>query len=335
MKVNNYSTVEEFLSDESFVSFIQTGNEKSWAEWSSLLNEHPEKKEVAEKAAAIIKLLRMKESPVTDQALNVAEMRLRQSINEKKQGKIIPMRRRFLYWSAAAVVVISLAVAMNYIFYSQPKIKEVASNYGEIKKDKLPDGTEIILNANSNITLGKNWKEGSPREVWVKGEVFFHVKKTSHRDKFIVHTNAFDIEVTGTSFNVINEEDKSSVILKEGSVKIHRNGLDDIIMKPGDFVQFANNGLEKKKIVKDDYLAWTQNKLVFDNTNIADVAGMIHDHYGIEVRISGDNIEQKTITGIMPNDNLQVLLDALEATQEFTIKREPHLIIIENKIINQ
>jgi ferric-dicitrate binding protein FerR (iron transport regulator) len=48
-----------------------------------------------------------------------------------------------------------------------------------------------------------------------------------------VHTDAFDIEVTGTSFNVVNRNGVSTVILKEGSVKIHRPGAAELVMVPG------------------------------------------------------------------------------------------------------
>jgi ferric-dicitrate binding protein FerR (iron transport regulator) len=134
-----------------------------------------------------------------------------------------------------------------------------------------------------------------------------------------VHTDAFDIEVTGTSFNVINNNGKSSVILKEGSVKIHRTGEAEIVMKPGDFVEFSNDQIQKKTVTKQDYIAWTDNKLVFDNTPLTDVAKTIKEHYGVEVNLEGDNIAAERITGIMPNDNLDVLLEALNATQEIKV----------------
>jgi ferric-dicitrate binding protein FerR (iron transport regulator) len=146
-----------------------------------------------------------------------------------------------------------------------------------------------------------------------------------------VHTDAFDIEVTGTSFNVKNMNGKSSIILKEGSVIIHRKGEPDIKMKPGDYVAFNDNQIQKKVVTKDDYLIWTQNKLVFDNTSLSEVAKIITEHYGVKVKLQGENIEQKTISGIMPNDNLDVLISSLEATQEFSIKRSEDVLTINNK----
>jgi ferric-dicitrate binding protein FerR (iron transport regulator) len=331
MKENSYNNVEDFINDPSFVSFVFKTNEKNIAEWQDWLFAHPHKKELAEESANILRLFQIKEKPVSNHQLSAAELRLRAAMDaESRSSKIIGIRKKIFYWSAAAVVLISLAFGLTFLFPGHQEKYDLATNYGQVKKDKLPDGTEVILNAHSHIILGKKWEEGSSREVWMKGEAFFHVKKTAHHDKFIVHTDAFDIEVTGTSFNVINNEHKSSVVLKEGSVKIHRPGEPDILMKPGDAVEFANSQIKKKKIVKDDYLAWTNNKLVFDNTSLTEVARTIESHYGINVKLQGDGIEGKTITGIMPNDNLDVLLDAMEATQEFDIQKDKDLITITN-----
>ena len=328
---NNYNTVEDFLNDESFISFFYATNNKNNVAWNDWLNNHPEKKQLADKAFVFLKAIQLKESPVSDEQLDRAETKIRMMINgSQKSARIIPFGRKAWYWSAAVVLVL-LAFGLTFLFQGHSKTIQLATNYGQVKRDKLPDGTEVILNANTNLVLGKSWVEGNAREVWVKGEAFFHVKKTSQHDKFIVHTSAFDIEVTGTSFNVINENGKSSVVLKEGSVKIHRPGEPEILMRPGDLVEFANNQIEKKRAVKEDYLAWTYNKLVFDNTKMSAVANIITEHYGIDVKLEGDSIEEKTVTGIMPNDNLDVLLEALDATQEFVIKRTNNTIVIINK----
>lgn len=326
---NNYSQVEDFLSDESFVSWVYEINSKDVQEWDLWMDEKPGNIEIAKEAVTILNLLKIKETVVSKEKIDKEETKLRFAIKDKSQSaKVIKFRRkRFWYWSAAAAIIISLG--LGAFFYSHSSIKsQYATNYGEIEKNVLPDGTEVILNANSKLIFNEKWREGRDREVWIKGEAFFHVKKTPEHNRFIVHTDAFDIEVTGTSFNVINEDGKSSVILKEGSVKIHRTGENDILMKPGDVVVYNDHQIEKKKVQKQDYLAWTDNKLVFDNTPISEVAKTIAKHYGIEVNLGDDDIGKKTITGIMPNDNLDVLLQSLNATQEFKVLRTNNSITI-------
>ena len=68
-----------------------------------------------------------------------------------------------------------------------------------------------------------------------------------------------------------------------------------------------------------------------DHSAVKEAAEIIKQHYGLEVKLMDENLSGKTITGIMPNDNLDVLLQSLEATQEFTIKRIDNVITIANK----
>lgn len=326
---DNCTTVEDFLSDESFVSWVNSNEDNDESGWSNWLSANPSKEVIANEAMNILKLIQIKNFSVSREQIDAAEIRLRDAIKiESTPVRVIHInRRRIWYWSAAAIIVFSIALSF-FPFFNKSEKLELATHYGEIKKNKLPDGTQVILNANSTLTFGNKWKEGKDREVWVKGEAFFHVKKTPEHSKFIVHTDAFDIEVTGTSFNVINEDGNSSIVLKEGSVKIHRTGEKEILMKPGDVVEYNNHLIEKKETGKQDYMAWTEKKLVFNNTSISEVANIIKKHYGIEVELAEDNMADKTVTGIMPNDNLDVLLQSLNATQEFKVLKNGDSILI-------
>ena len=330
----NFNHAEDLISSDSFVSWVYKTDEKHIAQWDLWLLQNPDKKAMAEEAADLLRHLQITESPVNEQQAAAAQARLANAIaleNGNGKGLVIGISRKKIWYAAAAVLLIGvLAISFNFLINKNDK-PQFATNYGQIKQDKLPDGTEIFLNANSKLTYPKIWKEGTDREVWIRGEAFFHVKKTLQHNKFIVHTDAFDIEVTGTSFDVINRDGKSSIILKEGSVKIHRPGQPELLMKPGDAVEFLNEQIQKKMVTKQDYLAWTESKLVFDNTPLKEAAEIIKQHYGLEVKLMDENLYAKTITGIMPNDNLDVLLQSLEATQEFTIKRIDNVITIANK----
>lgn len=73
---------------------------------------------------------------------------------------------------------------------------------------------------------------------------------------------------------------------------------------------------------------------MFDNTSLKEVADIITAHYGVEVKLQGNGLADKTITGIMPNDSLEILLQSLEATQDYTIQRTKNTITITNKVNN-
>ncbi len=327
----NFNSLEDFLEDKSFRNWAFNENEADIVFWNSWISENPDKADMVETAAAFFRLLRQGESlPGVDQVKHASE-RLQAALEAQKT-----VRFRFSYkiWgriAASVLAILSLGLVFKYLIQNGQPYEKVATNYGQISQHILPDSSEVMLNANSNLKYKNNWKDAGKREVWVEGEAFFHVRKTATRSKFIVHTDAFDIEVTGTSFDVTNKAGKSSIILKEGSVKIHRPGQPDIAMVPGDFIVWSNNKIQKETVGKNDYLAWTENKLVFEKTPLAKVAEKIREHYGVEVKIEGTGAAEKLITGIMPNNNLTVLLQALEATQEYTITKNNREITITTK----
>lgn len=324
---------DDYINDKSFLSWVYGSNESDVQKWEKWIQNNPDKEALVNEIADVLRLSEFKEKEVSKEQLSKAEARLRAAMEASAPpAKVVNIKRKRVWYSVAAILVVCLAVGLTYFLQTRPVTSEqIASNYGKVLKNELPDGTEVILNANSKLTLGKTWQEGKTREVWVKGEVFFHVRKTPTHDKFIVHTDAFDIEVTGTSFNVKNKDGKSSIILKQGSVIIHRKGEPDIKMKPGDYVAFENNQIQKTTVTKDDYLLWTQNKLVFDDTPLSSVANTIKEHYGVEVQLVGDSVRNITISGILPNNNLDVLIASLEALQEFNISRTDDAIIISGK----
>jgi ferric-dicitrate binding protein FerR (iron transport regulator) len=140
-----------------------------------------------------------------------------------------------------------------------------------------------------------------------------------------------DIIVTGTEFNVVNRDDESSVLLTEGSVTVKTREGKEILMKPGDFVKIENNIASKKPADQEKVLAWKQSKLVFDNTSMDEVAAIISRYYGVKVNFSDSAIRKKKIGGgVMPNDNLDVLIQSLEATGEFRISKTGNELLISN-----
>jgi len=78
----------------------------------------------------------------------------------------------------------------------------------------------------------------------------------------------------------------------------------------------------------DSALAWKEHRLMLDNTSIRQLAGIIHEQYGIQVRLDDEATADRRISGILPNNNLDVLLQALEATMDFEVDRQGDSITI-------
>jgi transmembrane sensor len=325
-------TIEELISDESFLSWYFKTDPQAEAAWNNRIANNPKQKKLVDEAVQLLQNVVVKEQPVDVQRLKLAEFKLIQSIGSgeaaQPAAKVVSMNRRKIKWWAAAAIFFLTSVGVWQYFRTTGKLV-IQTAYGETRQQVLPDGSTVMLNANTTLDY-RNWKEGTDREVWVKGEAFFHVKKTAQKNRFIVHTGHFDVVVTGTQFNVINRDNKNNVLLKEGSVIVKRDEQ-EVPMVPGEYVEFNNKAIQKKEINHAPVLAWTEHKFFFDNTPMREVASLITEFYGLKVTLADESVAAKPITGIISNDNLDVFLQALEALAEFDVEKSDKEILIRRK----
>jgi ferric-dicitrate binding protein FerR (iron transport regulator) len=308
----NFKQVEDIMEDQDFLAWHFKESDKAVNEWEQWLEDNREQQPLVEEAIYLMRHLPTQLSAVEEVKTEQQLRKLNERINEL-ETTVVPMRssRRRWWMSAAAAVLLAGA---GFIFYSslQHKKTQVNTTYGELRSNQLPDGSTMILNANSKAELSSGWEEGKDREVWLDGEAFFKVKKTASRNRFIVHTGQLDVIVTGTQFNVMHRNNKTTVLLTEGSVLIQTPDGKTLSMKPGDFIALEDKVVERQTVHEDDVLAWKENRLSFNATPLKDVANIITDHYGIKVTMEDEKVGSTLINGIMPNDNLDVLLKGIE-----------------------
>ena len=323
-----FTEPEELLAEESFYNGYLKGDEAAIAQWDSWIKQRPENEALAKEAVLLLKNLRLQEGTIPAAQVEMAYSRLQENIrvDGNRPGKLVGLRTRRWGMIAAAVVILAVA-GVGLLKYNGFFAPTAETQYGQIKEQRLPDGSEVTLNAHSKISYFEGWQEGKDREVWINGEAFFHVKKTPQKSRFVVHTCCFDIIVTGTRFNVLNRDGITNVLLQEGSVTVRTQEGKEIYMKPGDFVEVNGNGLGIKAADPGPIVAWKDKKMVFDKTPMREAAHMIETHYGVQV-VLADSVASQKITGIMVNDNLDVLLSALEYTKDFKVERNGNTITI-------
>jgi ferric-dicitrate binding protein FerR (iron transport regulator) len=331
-----YIGVEDLLLDETFLSWYFRTDDRCIRQWEAWMAADPQHRVRARQAVAFLRSLTLDEKSIPEEQITQSESRLLAAIREAGQRVAVsqdpqagtgevgrPLRigtgRRV--WIAAATTI--LVAAGLYTILGLPHTPPaVHTAYGEIKENRLPDGSSVVVNADSKLTFSPGWKDGKDREVWLTGEAFFHVAKTPLKSRFIVHLNHFDVIVTGTQFNAVNRGQKANVMLKEGSVILHTDQGKELKMAPGDFVEYRNTGLQKKTARVDSVLAWKEHKLIFYGTPLRKLVEVIEEDYGVKVVLKGDSVGEKPIYGILSNDNLDVLLEALKATGDFGVERQ-------------
>ena len=306
------NSIEDLISDDSFLAWYFKTDPQAVDNWNNRIANDPGQRKLVDEAVQLLQRITIKEEPVDAQRLKIAQERLAKATyltNDSQQATpVVSMRsRRTKWWAAAAIIFLTSLGIWQYIRTTGKLVMQTA--FGETRQEVLPDGSQVMLNANTTLNY-RNWKAGTDREVWVNGEAFFHVKKTAQKTRFIVHTGHFDVVVTGTQFNVINRNSKNNVLLTEGSVTIQGKGQ-EVQMKPGEFVEFNNTGIQKKDVNSAPVLAWTEHKFIFEKTPMKEVAELVADLYGIKVTLAYTTAATDSLSGIMPSDNLDDFVQVL------------------------
>jgi ferric-dicitrate binding protein FerR (iron transport regulator) len=246
-------------------------------------------------------------------------------------------RRRTTYWAAAAALIIGLLAGSAWLWQTRPTpalATELTTHNGELRTVQLPDGSSVTLNANSRLRYAAAWPASGPREVWVDGEAFFSVKHLPNNQRFRVHTTGnFTVEVLGTKFTVYRRHAQARVVLLSGKVRVdfddHRQP--DVLLKPGELLQTADarpRQLVHHAVQTPQYAAWTEKKMVFKNTPIAELATQLRDTYGIVVEVTDPAMSRQKITGTVPLGDLDLLCQTLEASFQFKVVRQDGRIVL-------
>lgn len=216
------------------------------------------------------------------------------------------------------------------------------------RKMVLPDGTQVWLNGNSDVSYQEDFGKNNKREVVLTGEAFFEVTHNA-RVPFLVHAKTIIIRVKGTAFNVkAYPEDKNvETSLLKGIVEVSAktDPKRKFILKPSEKITIAvatNNEIRKaetgkKELAEDNNnrlyhidnlkpepstsiipeVAWLQNKLVFNGEPLSEIVEKMQRWYGATIEIKDDRLKDLRFTGAFSNETLRQALNALQATYPF------------------
>jgi ferric-dicitrate binding protein FerR (iron transport regulator) len=228
----------------------------------------------------------------------------------------------------AAMVIILLTTGSYLLFYRQSdrippatrqKIALITkkSNPGEQMRVTLPDESVVWLNAESTLSYPEKFEDGH-REVILSGEAFFEVTKNPQRP-FIVHTYEMTTTVLGTSFNIKAFDDQeATVTVATGKVRVAHpttgNKTDEIYLLPNQQAVWSQKSgtLQKKNIDAENYYAWKNGTICFNNETLGETMHMLERWYNVSIKLNTGNSENRHyINGNYKDKKLYNILDGL------------------------
>lgn len=206
----------------------------------------------------------------------------------------------------------------------QVRYIEKTSLMGQKISLKLPDGTQVKLNADSKLTVPEKFS-GSSREVELIGEAYFDVVKDSSKP-FIIKMPEFSVEVKGTSFDVKAYPNEDKVVaVRSGIVEVSSKGIGKSVELTKDEmskISVMKNTIEKSQILDQDLIfGWVDQDLIFKNQTMDEVLKEVARWYGVNIVMKTGKKSDKLYTA--RHDNNPGLKQVMESVSfVFEVKFE-------------
>jgi len=320
-------TVQQFLEDPFFQDWVlrpDVGSDQFWFNW---ISQNPDKSEILDEAKNILLELKIPEYALTNEEIEGIWENVLQKSKSDIELKVILTRNR-ISWKKILVSGIAAVFVLGFLFtWIQPEKVELKTAFSETRFFTLPDGSKVILNANSRLTFFENWGSASPREIWLEGEAFFEVMHLESHQPFLVYTgNGVEVEVLGTSFSVYDRNKKSQIVLEEGNVSLSlaksNQPREKILMKPGELVSIKENKVEKRKVKAENYTSWTKNILILDQTSLEEIIRVGRENFGFEIQIDPKVSISQTASGSMPLEDPEQFMNLTSKIFNISIEKK-------------
>ncbi len=221
--------------------------------------------------------------------------------------------------SVAAILIVGLLAgsAITYLISQHEKLSEqlvFETPRGEKSLVRLPDGSEVWLNANSRLVYHSF--SSTHRQVELKGEAFF---KVAHNEKapFVVKTNECDVEVLGTTFNVMayDEFGRKEITLLNGKVNVRAEGT-TMLLKPGESLVLKNHKIQILEVDASQSSQWVDNKFNFKNIPISELMKRLENWYDVDITLENRSGKEVNFTGTFKNE--ETIWQVLDAIKVYT-----------------
>ncbi len=211
---------------------------------------------------------------------------------------VFSISRRSFYRLSVAATVLILVLAFFYTLGGRQEEWIVhTTDFQETKDVVLPDGSMVVLNANSELKWKKEFEKEDVRVVNFAGEGYFDVSHLNGKG-FVVKTGSVDVNVLGTEFNLETRRHHTNVFLKEGKVVLKGQDIQPIEMVPGDLVHVDEEGNQVKKLGGQESasaLSWRDGVFTFSDLTGIQILEKMEDLYGKEFIIEKPQLLQDVI----------------------------------------
>jgi len=286
------------------------------------------------------------------QKLTHNRLRLVLGFGFRSRGKV--NITKYLKLAASWLLIFALGSAVTWWISGRPKRTiiattnrtiEISTPLGARSLIKMPDSTQIWLNAGTTITYSEDYSQQT-RTLNLNGEAYFNVAKDSLHP-FFVNTQGIVVRALGTRFNVkaYTEEKTISATLEEGKIVIGILGMADknerVLLIPNDKLIYHKETKESEKYTESSeekvkpeverptklknvkilsnvrtelYTSWKDPRWIIDREPLSTLSPMLERRFNLKIIFDNEQLKKYKFTGTIENETVDQILNALRLT---------------------
>jgi ferric-dicitrate binding protein FerR (iron transport regulator) len=212
----------------------------------------------------------------------------------------------------AAAIAFLLCAVWGYQNLKTPDVVDAVVSAGQLDKKEviLPDGTKVWLRKGSQITYPTTFAKDL-RCVALDGEAYFDVTNDTQRHFCVTTKTGERFEVLGTSFNIKQSENGTSLLVKTGKVRFDldetKNGKVIVAGKVA-FHEKASNQITESPVQSFNEIAWQSGHLEFINVPVQQVIADFESYFNIKVQLENQQLLQCEYTSPQVSNDMQQAL---------------------------
>ncbi len=296
-------------------------NEKEKSELNFWLNSNENHKKTYEENKSIRKAFKSLPSQLKDEL----------ACKAKKGAKKTKIIEKIKPLAAAAIFILALGFgSFKYNEFVSPTYSNHLISQNSINKNiLLPDNTKIVLDKNSDIEV--NYFKNKREIKFNEGRAMFYVAKDKTK-VFTIDINHTQIKVLGTAFEVDKFDNKISIKVKEGLVKISKENNNKhetiALLKKEDslLLDESSNILSLNKIQINKIANWEKGYILLDNTPLEEAIKQFSRYNEIKVSFENYRVTQIPITGKFTLNEFDSFIKALPKIYALKIEKKSNEI---------
>lgn len=223
-------------------------------------------------------------------------------------------------WGPAVAVACSIVLIAVFVFsgvFTPTQQLTIVTAVGEQRDVELPDGTTLSLNTESELIVDYSRDVRTVRLV--QGQAFFNVASNPGRP-FIVQLNEGNVEVVGTTFDVLKKPDGFSVTVLEGRVAVSpgqavapNGNIKTLILKGNQRtdVSLREASLEAVSVDAEAATSWQAGQLVFRGAPLSEVLSELGRYTEQDLRLADAEMETIEFTGVLKIEDASLMATRL------------------------